>query len=160
AAVAVLGALPRAALAAQPASTIGQLEPDAGRWMTWVIDSGSDLRPPQPDIGATQSEIDALQAFAGNRDEATLDQISYWDSGSPGFRWNEIAIAEGIKEEIAISAYRVLALVNVAIYDATIAAWDAKYRYIRPRPSEVDPTLTTVIPNPSSPSYPCEVSAA
>src|SRR5215471_21424199 len=77
AAVAVLGALPRAALAAQPASTIGQLEPDAGRWMTWVIDSGSDLRPPPPDIGATRSEIDALQVFAAERDAATLDQVSY-----------------------------------------------------------------------------------
>ena len=53
-----------------------------------------------------------------------------------------------------------LALVNVAIYDATIAAWDAKYVYNRPRPSEADPTLTTVVPNPNSPTYPSEHAAA
>jgi hypothetical protein len=46
--------------------------------------------------------------------------------------------------------------VNVAAYDATIAAWDSKYEYNRLRPNEVDPSLTTVIPNPASPSYPSE----
>ena len=67
---------------------------------------------------------------------------------------------QGLKEGIAIAVYRVLALVNVAIYDATIAAWDAKYFYNRPRPSEADPSMTTVLPNPESPSYPSEHAAA
>jgi membrane-associated phospholipid phosphatase len=53
-------------------------------------------------------------------------------------------------------ALRDLALLNVALYDATIAAWDSKYQFNRPRPSEVDSSLVTVIPNPSSPSYPSE----
>ena len=128
--------------------------------MTWVLESGSELRPAAPDLGATQSDIDSLQVFAASRDAGALDQVSYWDTGSPGYRWNAIAIAQGLKEGIAIAEYRVLALVNVAIYDATVAVWDAKYAYNRPRPSDVDPTLTTVIPNPSSPSYPCEHSAA
>jgi membrane-associated phospholipid phosphatase len=104
--------------------------------------------------------MDALRAMAAERDAAALDQVSYWDSGAPGYRWNEIAIAQGLKEGIAIAVYRVLALVNVAIYDATIAAWDAKYAYNRPRPSEADPSSTTVVPNPSSPSYPSEHAAA
>jgi len=98
--------------------------------------------------------------MAAERDATALDQVSYWDSGTPGYRWNEIAIAHGLKDGIAIAVYRVLALVNVAIYDATIAAWDAKYVYNRPRPSEADPTLTTLVPNPSSPSYPSEHAAA
>ncbi len=54
------------------------------------------------------------------------------------------------------SASRVLALVHAAVYDATVAAWDSKYTYDRPRPSEVNPDLITAIPNPSSPSYPSE----
>jgi membrane-associated phospholipid phosphatase len=159
-AVAALGGVSRVALAATPAASTTQLEPEAGTWMTWVLESGSELRPAPPDIGATQSEIDALQVCAASRDAGALDQVSYWDTGAPGYRWNEIAIAQGLKEGIAIAEYRVLALVNVAIYDATVAAWDAKYAYNRPRPNDVDPTLTTVIPNPSSPSYPCEHSAA
>src|SRR5262249_37859809 len=39
---------------------------------------------------------------------------------------------------------------------ATIAAWDSKYVYNRSRPSRFDRRLSTVIPNPQSPSYPSE----
>jgi membrane-associated phospholipid phosphatase len=45
------------------------------------------------------------------------------------------------------------------MYDAVIAAWDAKYRFNRLRPSELDPQLQTIIPNPRSPSYPSEHAA-
>ena len=34
---------------------------------------------------------------------------------------------------------------NGAIYDATIAAWDAKYTYNRSRPATTDAELETVI---------------
>ena len=53
-----------------------------------------------------------------------------------------------------------LALLNVAIYDATIAAWEAKYAYNRPRPAAFDPALPTALPTPASPSYPSEHAAA
>jgi membrane-associated phospholipid phosphatase len=49
-----------------------------------------------------------------------------------------------------------MALLSVAIYDATIAVWDAKYAYNRPHPSDIDATLQPAVPNPSSPSYPSE----
>src|SRR5207245_11807101 len=134
-------------------ASASQLGRSAGGWKTWVLESGDQLRPPAPpDRGATRLEIEALHAMTAEREAAALDQVSYWDSGAPGYRWNEIAIAQGLKDGIAIGAYRVLALVNIAIYDATIAAWDAKYAFNRPRPSEADPSLTTVVPSPSSPS--------
>ena len=47
----------------------------------------------------------------------------------------------------------------MAMYDATIAAWESKYFYNRPRPSETDPTLAAVLPTPRSPSYPSEHAA-
>ena len=56
--------------------------------------------------------------------------------------------------------FRVLALMNVAIADAEIAAWDAKYYYNRTRPSQADRALVTQIPTPDSPSYPSEHAAA
>ena len=160
--ITALGTTSRGAwAAAAPSASADQIEPGAGGWRTWVLESGSELRPPAPpDRGATRSEIDTLRGLAAGRDAAALDQVSYWDSGAPGYRWNEIAIAQGLKDGIAIAVYRVLALVNVAIYDATIAAWDAKYIYNRPRPSDADPTLTTVVPNPPSPAYPSEHAAA
>jgi membrane-associated phospholipid phosphatase len=57
-------------------------------------------------------------------------------------------------------AARQLALLHVAIYDAMIAAWDSKYAFKRPHPSEVDASLTTVTANPRSPSYPSEHAVA
>ena len=42
------------------------------------------------------------------------------------------------------------------MYDAIIAAWDSKYAYNRPRPGVSDPSLTTAVPTPRSPSYPSE----
>jgi membrane-associated phospholipid phosphatase len=53
-----------------------------------------------------------------------------------------------------------MALLNVAIYDGTVAAWEAKYTYNRPRPSDLDSALTTLIETPNSPSYPSEHAVA
>ncbi len=50
--------------------------------------------------------------------------------------------------------------VALAMYDATIAAWESKYAYNRQRPSERDHKLPTALPVPNSPSYPSEHAAA
>ena len=134
------------------------LEPLAGTWKTWVLASGSDLRPaPPPGKKETQEEIKFLQDLARQRDAAALDQIAYWNGGSPEYRWNEIAINAAFEGNLAgTGAERLMVLLNVAMYDATVAAWDAKYEYARERPSEFIPAFETVIPNPDNPSYPSE----
>jgi membrane-associated phospholipid phosphatase len=50
--------------------------------------------------------------------------------------------------------------VALAMYDATIATWESKYFYNRPRPSQLDHNLPTALPVPDSPSYPSEHAAA
>src|SRR5919204_6700000 len=146
---ALLGVAPEALAASGATATQGphggQIEPAAGGWKTWVLSSGRQLRLAPPP-GTASAEIAKLRALAAQRDAAALHLIRYWDAGAPGYRWNEIAMAQGIKEGILLRAYRMLALLNVAIYDATIAAWHAKYTYHRPRPSAVSPALTTVLP--------------
>jgi membrane-associated phospholipid phosphatase len=131
---------------------------NAGEWSTWVLDSGSQFRlDAPPDEAATAAEIDELLAMAADRDEESLLQIAYWNSGAPAYRWNQIAIDALLKQAMPGNmALRDLALLHVAIYDATVAAWDSKYTYNRPRPSELEPALAPVIPNPTSPSYPSE----
>src|SRR5438045_4544932 len=100
---AALATAPRGAWAAAPHASADQIEPAAGGWRTWVLESGSQLRPPAPpDRTVARSEIDTLQAMTAERDVAGLDQVSYWDSGAPGYRWNEIAITQGLKDGIAI----------------------------------------------------------
>jgi membrane-associated phospholipid phosphatase len=139
------------------ASAATMIEPTAGSWTTWVLSAGDQLRPDAPPDGAaTQQELGELTALAAEGDTAALDRISYWDAGSPGYRWNEIAMQHAITSRMSVPSYRVMALLNVAIYDATIAAWDAKYVYDRPRPAAADPSLVTAVPTPASPSYPSE----
>ena len=140
-------------LAAEAAATATPIEPKAGSWTTWLLPSGDHLRPAAPpDDAATDAELAEL---AADRDAATLDRISYWDAGSPGYRWNEIAMQHTLKAGHGPGdAYRTMALLNVAIYDATIAVWDAKYAHNRPRPAVADPSRSTAIPTPASPAYP------
>jgi PAP2 superfamily len=142
----------------------GAVEPRAGTWKTHVLASGSELRlPAPPATAAAQPELGELRALAGQRTAAALEQINYWDAGSPGYRWNEIAMSQGLRRIGKIGPhgnYRMMTLLNVAIYDATVAAWDSRYEHNRRRPSETDSTLTTALPNPRSPSYPSEHAAA
>jgi membrane-associated phospholipid phosphatase len=140
---------------------VAQVEPGAGVWQTWVIESGDQFRPAAPpDEAATAAEIEELMALAGERDDAALFAIEYWNAGPPAYRWNQIAIQEMNKTVMPVPpAARGLSLLHAAIYDATVAAWDAKYAYNRPRPSAIEPGLEPIIPNPPSPSYPSEYAA-
>jgi membrane-associated phospholipid phosphatase len=143
----------------QPASP--SIEPGAGAWTTWLLTSGAELRlPPPPDATDTQSEVVELRQLAEQRDGAALDRISYWDASVPSYRWTQRAVehtqSRGVLGNRAI---RMLALLNVAIYDATIAAWDTKYAYNRPRPSDGNPGLAAIT-TPASPSYPDEHAVA
>lgn len=151
-----------AAFTLAQAQGVGPVEPTAGSWKTWVIGSGKEFRlPPPPDSAATRAEIAQLEALAKERDAAAQDLIRYWDSGSPGYRWNELAVQQALKSGVVANrAARMLALLNVAIYDATVAAWDSKYAYRRARPMMLQPMLRTAIPTPSSPAYPSEHAVA
>lgn len=150
---------PGSAIASRLASD--QVEPEAGRWQTWLLESGSQFRAPAPpDKAATTDEIKALQELAEMRDDTALAQITFWNTGAPIYRWNEMVAAEGLKRNMGSGGVaRHLALLNAAMYDATIATWDSKYTYNRPRPNEFDPAVETVIPVPNSPSYPSEHAA-
>jgi hypothetical protein len=130
-----------------------QIEPNAGKWKTWVLTSGDQLRlPPPPDEAATRAEIAQLKDISKQRDAGTLERIIWWNAGPPGYRWTSIAIPPG--QASATLHSRIMALLSVAIYDATVAAWDSKYAYNRPRPTAFDPSLTAALQNPQSPSYP------
>ena len=142
---------------ARPA-TANQIEPNAGKWKTWLLKPGDQLRlPAPPDKAATAAEIKELKTLAAKRDAKALDQIAFWNTGAPVYRWNEMLVAEALKRNMnSIIGGRGLALLHAAIYDATVAAWDSKFAHNRPRPSAFDPSLTTAIPNPNSPAYPSE----
>src|SRR5204863_1552041 len=65
----------------------------------------------------------------------------------------QLAVSEGLTTPLQT---RALSLVAAAIYDSTVAAWDSKYAYMRQHPSDIYPTITTVVKPTASPSYPSE----
>lgn len=135
------------------------VEPDAGNWKTWVLTSPDQIPINAPPYAPEEvAELIQLQ-FA--RTSAVQNQVAYWNTGGPAYRWNEIAIAEGAAAGLNnVRIARLLALMNVAIYDSTVAAWHYKYLHERPSPSACNPSLSTLVETPSSPSYPSEHAVA
>src|SRR5580700_3949876 len=119
---------------------MAQTEPGAGKWKTWVIPSGSALRlPAPPDSQITATELQWVKECVPQRDQATLAAIHFWDAGSPGYRWMQLAQQSVVSAALPTPFQtRALAMVAAAISDATIAAWDSKYAYSRPHPSDMD----------------------
>lgn len=142
----------------QPA---GQIEPNAGKWKTWIISSGQDYRvPPPPGETDTRGELEWLRGFVTEKDAGVANEVVYWDSGAPSYRWIELINARALAGgNLSTFPHRLYTYVILAMYDATIATWDSKYAYNRQRPSALDPTLKTRLPTPRSPSYPSEYAA-
>ena len=133
-------------------------EPNADSWPTWVVTDVAALRPAAPpDQAAPQTELQKVQELVGGRNATDLQQIAYWDSGSPSYRWIEIAFAQNrLKPAPAPRVTRMMSLLNVAVYDALVTAWDAKYTYNRARPAALVPELRVLSQHTNSPSYPSE----
>jgi membrane-associated phospholipid phosphatase len=139
-------------------STNQPVEPNAGAWKTWAISSGKDYRVPQPpDAANTQTELAWLRDVVLEPNPYIADGVRFWSAGAPAYQWFEL-ITKRILSGAPVTGFphRVYTYVALAMYDATVAAWESKYFYNRPRPSELDPTLKTRLPTPRSPSYPSE----
>ena len=141
-----------------------QVEPTAGSWKTWVIPSGRQMRTePPPSAAATTGELVWLKSYLAEARQSpeAMKQMRYWTAGPPAYRWVDRML--NLIETRGFSNpknARNLRLLNVAIYDATIAAWESKYAYNRQRPAVADQTIQTAIETPQSPSYPSEHAAA
>ena len=83
-----------------------------------------------------------------SRDEAA---IAYkWADGlsspTPPGHWNFLAAPYFQKAGFSeVRMARAFALLNMAMHDAAIGCWDAKFFYFNPRPSQLDPELKTAV---------------
>ena len=136
-----------------------QMEPAAGNWRTWFITSGKSYRLAAPP--SSQKEIAEVVVAQENIDSSQWQDIKYWNCGSPGYHWEEMIGKLWIYDTSARAAGALsYMLLNVAIYDATIVAWDTKYAYKRQRPFAASSKIKLFAINPQSPSYPCEYAVA
>src|SRR5881392_2281726 len=117
------------------------LLPQWGFVVPFGMSSGSQFRPPGPpsldseQYAADYNEVKALGAALGSTRTADQTQIAlFWADGAgtetPPGHWNSIAqiIAAGQGNTLEENA-RLFALLNIAMADAAICAWDAKYTF-------------------------------
>jgi len=140
-----------------------RVEPNAGNWKTWVISSGKDFRvSPPPSTASTLRELEWLKSFMKERNAAVDDQVRFWNAGPPSYRWVDVVtnrLLDPLQTPIGAFPNRAYLYVALAIYDATIAAWESKYAFNRQRPSDLDAAIVPRIEVPRSPSYPSDYAA-
>jgi membrane-associated phospholipid phosphatase len=149
----------------------GAAEADAGSWSTWVITDGASLRPPAPPAATsaqTASEIEEILRLQANRTPALDSAIRRWDA-LPTTPWHDLALDRyasywallpDVRVATPARTARGFALLHVAIYDALVATWDAKYTYGRLAPARADSRVSALVSMGDVPSYPSEHAAA
>jgi PAP2 superfamily len=150
-----------------------------GQVAPFVMESGDALRPNGPPPlnsarwAADYNEVKALGAAVGSTRTADQSQIArFWADGAgtetPPGHWNHIAqdVAAAQGNTVEQNA-RMFALLNLAMADAAICAWDAKYVFHFWRPvtairvgdtdgndaTAADPTWSSFITTPPFPDY-------
>lgn len=135
-------------------SSPNPLEPTAGHWHTWVVtDVEALLPPPPPGAAATLNELAALRGLVPLRTPTILAEIDEWNLGTCR-AWNALArqlvASRNMPPPRAARAYALLA---VAMHDAMVASFHAKYVYLRARPSDHDDAPAVHGVDPRCPSY-------
>jgi membrane-associated phospholipid phosphatase len=141
-----------------PPDLADPVSPHAGAWKTWVLPSGDALRPapfPEYDSPQWRAELATVQRLTEQRTVAQERTIENWLSQGPHEFYTTYAKNMIERERLGeAETAAVLSTVSVAMFDAFVAVWDAKYQYWTARPSTVDPEINLYVPNPPYPSYP------
>jgi hypothetical protein len=141
----------------------------------WVLATPWQFRPAGPsaldsDQYATDlNEVKSLGSLtSATRTDFQTEVAKFW-SGNTVLYWNRIALTMSAQNNLTLSNNaRLFALLNVAMADAAIACWDAKYTYVFWRPitaiqladtdgnpaTDPDPSWTPLLVTPNFPEYP------
>jgi hypothetical protein len=162
-----------------PTSPAPFLLPQWGQLTCFTMTQASQFRPPGPPPlnseawAAAYNEVKAYGAAVGSVRTADQSEIAlFWADGAgtetPPGHWNSIAqdVGAALGTTMEENA-RLFALLNLALADAGIAAWDAKYYYHNWRPVTAiragdtdgndatvpDPAWSSFIATPPFPDY-------
>ena len=143
-----------------PTRPVG-LAPLFCRVRMWKVPNVEDVRPvPPPAPGSPEYEknIQELIDIADNLTEEQRRIANFWQDGlgtyTPPGHWNKFAKDFVIQYKMnPLRAARTFAYINMAMMDAGIACWDAKYYYHYPRPIQQIPGFKTIAGTPNFPSY-------
>jgi len=134
-----------------------------GKVKAWMM-TPDDILKERPGAPPSTSSTQMARELAEVKDAVqhlTREQIAIvynWADGvstaTPPGHWNFITwpyVQQSGFSEVRVA--RTFALLNMAMHDAAVECWDAKYAYFNPRPSQLDPEIRTVIGLPNFPSY-------
>lgn len=143
-----------------PTRPVG-LTPLFGKVMMWNIDNVEDVRPIAPpalDSPEFLADVEILKNYADNMTEEYRRIANFWQDGlgtyTPPGHWNTIAKELIVKNKMnPLRTARTYAYLNMAMMDAGISCWDAKYYYHYPRPIQLIEGFETIAATPNFPSY-------
>ena len=140
----------------------------------FALQSGGEIRPAAPPpvesaaYARALAEVKALgERTSSRRSTGQTDIAGFW-AGPPELAWNRIARSVARDRGLDLwEAARLFALVNMALADARIAAWNAKLRHDFWRPetairmaevdfnpaTRADPDWLPLLPSPASPAH-------
>jgi membrane-associated phospholipid phosphatase len=142
----------------------------------WVIASQSQFRPAGPPTltsGLYAKVFNETKTFGSLTSSVrTPEETAYaqfWATSTPIYNWDSVALELGAQRHMSLlENAHVFAELNLAIADAAIAVWDAKYHYVFWRPvtaipladtdgnpaTIADPAWMPLVPTPAHPEYP------
>lgn len=137
------------------------ITPAFGKVKTWFVPDVAAVRPPTPPAPGSAEFNDDAQELKDILDNLSNDQrkiANFWSDGlatyTPPGHWNKFACDYIVEYQYnPLRAARVLAYLNMAMEDAGIACWDAKYHFHYPRPIQTIPGFKTILGTPNFPSY-------
>lgn len=136
--------------------------PMLGKMKPYFMTSGSQFRPaPPPTFGSSDytAALAEVKSVTSARTAEQLQIAQKWALSGGTYRtqghWNVVATDLAATRRLReTEATHLLALLNMAMNDASIACFDAKYTYWLIRPSQADTTIALAIGLPNHPSYP------
>jgi hypothetical protein len=116
------------------------------------------LPPPSTASAEMKDQVDEVKYYADNLTRERIAIVHKWADGAgtyaPPGHWNDIA-AEYIRDAnfSEVRAARAYALLNMAMHDAAVGCWEAKFFYFNPRPTQMDTGIRTGTGIPNFPAY-------
>ena len=123
-----------------------------------MVVASRPVPPPSTKSEQFAKELAEVKRYGQNATRKNMQIVTFWADGvgtyTPPGHWNAIASETFVALNYSeVRWARNLALLNIAMMDAAISCWDAKYTYFNPRPSQVDPSIKTLTGTPNFPSY-------
>jgi membrane-associated phospholipid phosphatase len=142
--------------------TTAPQEPLWGQIRPWLLASADQFRPPPPPAFGSPEFLEALAEVRLVSDTRTTEQTAiarFWASGygagGPAGYFGSLAAELATRRHLdERKTARLLAVMHMAIMDASIGCYEAKYLYWYIRPHQADPAITIPVNRPNFPAYP------